>query len=56
MDVFLTPLFGKWLPKNCNDFYVGRGGYSNEFNQKRLRRISQNMKLQFGNKWNLGIL
>lgn len=28
MDVFLTPLFSKWLPNNCNDFYVGRGGYS----------------------------
>jgi hypothetical protein len=22
MDVFLTPLFGSWLPKYCNDFYV----------------------------------
>lgn len=22
MDVFLTPLFGNWLPKYCNDFYV----------------------------------
>lgn len=27
MDVFLTPLFAKWLPRQCNDFYVGRGGY-----------------------------
>ena len=27
MDVFLTPLFARWLPRNCNDFYVGRGGY-----------------------------
>lgn len=27
MDVFLTPLFSKWLPRKCNDFYVGRGGY-----------------------------
>lgn len=27
MDVFLTPLFSKWLPRNCSDFYVGRGGY-----------------------------
>lgn len=30
MDVFLTPLFSKWLPRNCSDFYVGRGGYRYE--------------------------
>ncbi len=22
MDVFLTPLFDRWLPRNYNDFYV----------------------------------
>ena len=38
MDVFLTPLFGQWLPRHCNDFYVGRGGYSSPFNERRLRR------------------
>jgi hypothetical protein len=54
MDVFLTPLFGKWLPRHCNDFYVGRGGYSNDFNQNRLHRIANNLNLKFGNKWNLG--
>ncbi len=24
-DVFLTPLFGKWIPRRCNDFVVGGG-------------------------------
>ena len=40
MDVFLTPLFGKWLPKHCNDFYVGRGGFNTPFNQIRLKSKS----------------
>ena len=26
IDVFLTPLFATWLPKNCDDFLLGRGG------------------------------
>lgn len=54
MDVFLTPLFGKWLPKHCNDFYVGRGGYSNEFNTNRLARIAQNLGLDYAGSTNLG--
>jgi hypothetical protein len=41
MDVFLTPLFSTWLPKNCNDFYTGGGGYSHTFNDKRLSRTAK---------------
>lgn len=54
MDVFLTPLFSKWIPINCNDFYVGRGGYSDDFNRNRLKRIAFNLGLEYANKDNLG--
>lgn len=54
MDIFLTPLFGKWLPKACNDFVVGGGGFSGEFNMKRLSRIAKDLDLGFGGEWNLG--
>ena len=37
MDVFLTPLFGQWQPRACNDFYVGGGGYSVGF--QRMNRL-----------------
>ncbi|CAF0722230.1 unnamed protein product [Brachionus calyciflorus] len=54
MDVFLTPLFAKWLPKKCNDFYVGRGGYSNIYNSKKLKRIAKGYGLESAEIWNLG--
>jgi len=47
MDVFLTPMFAKWLPQNCNDFYAGKGGYTTDFNTRRLGRIAED--LGFGN-------
>ena len=50
----MTPLYAKWLPYNCNDFYVGGGGYSDTFNMKRLNRISSNLKLNYANVGNLG--
>lgn len=54
MDVFLTPFFGKWLPLNCNDFIVGGGGYSNDFNMKRLGRVAKHLGLGFSGSRNLG--
>ena len=54
MDVFLTPLFAKWLPRHCNDFYVGRGAYSHTFNQKRLGRVARELGLKNANEMNLG--
>ena len=54
MDVFLTPLFGTWLPRYCNDFYVGRGGYSENFNRNRLRRIAKDLGLEHARESNLG--
>jgi hypothetical protein len=54
MDVFLTPLFGKWIPRFCYEFYCGRGAYSTNFNMNRLKRIAENLNLNFGNVRNLG--
>ena len=54
MDVFLTPLFALWLPKRCNDFYVGGGAYSNTFNRNRLKRIAKDLGLAHYGVSNLG--
>jgi hypothetical protein len=55
MDVFLTPTLGTWLPRYCNDFAVGQGGYSNTFNGKRLHRIATDMGLRHAGSANLGM-
>ena len=54
MDVFLTPLFSKWLPRKCYDFVTGGGSFSTQFNVKRLRRIAKHLNLQYASEWNLG--
>lgn len=54
MDVFLTPLFSKWLPKHCNDFIVGGGAYSENFNRKRLKRIAIELGIEHAGADNLG--
>ena len=54
MDVFLTPLFAKWLPLNCFDFITGSGGYSHDFNMKRLKKAATLMGLKFADIRNLG--
>jgi hypothetical protein len=54
MDVFLTPLFSTWLPKYCNDFYAGQGGYSDNFNDKRLSRVAKRINLEYPYLRNIG--
>jgi hypothetical protein len=54
MDVFLTPLFGQWLPRFCDDFYVGGGGYSSSFNKKRFRRVAKDLGFEYAEQHNLG--
>jgi hypothetical protein len=54
IDVFLTPLFGTWLPLHCNDFIAGGGGYSSDFNHKRLQHIADYIGLGSTEIWNLG--
>ena len=54
MDVFLTPLFGSWLPRHCNDFNVGKGAYSSDFAERRLKRATQDFGLRYAHSRNLG--
>ena len=54
MDIFLTPLFAKWLPLNCNDFITGGGAFGHDFNMKRLNKAAKYMNLEFLNIRNLG--
>ena len=54
MDVFLTPFFAKWLPEYCNDFIVGGGAYSENFNRKRLKRVAETLNLGYVGADNLG--
>ncbi len=43
-----------WLPINCNDFYAGNGGYSTEFNTKRLGRIARELNLAYASQGSIG--
>ena len=54
LDVFLTPLFANWLPLNCNDFITGGGGYSGDFNMKRIQKAAKMVNLKPGHVRNLG--
>jgi hypothetical protein len=54
LDVFLTQLFGKWLPTHLSDFVTGGGGYSGDFNMKRIQKAAKNVNLKPGNVRNLG--
>jgi hypothetical protein len=54
MDVFLTPFFGLWTPKYCNDFIVGGGAYSENFNRKRLKKVAETLNLGYIGADNLG--
>ena len=54
MDVFISPFAGKWLPRYCNDFIVGSGGFSEDFNNKRLGRVANDLGLEYAYVKNLG--
>jgi hypothetical protein len=54
LDIFITPKFGKWLPRHCSDFIVGNGGYSTAFNTRRLGRIAAHLGLSYESKAGLG--
>lgn len=54
MDVFLTPLFGKWLPRYCNDFNIGGGAWWDEYNERRLRLAGSRLFLDYPGIKNLG--
>jgi hypothetical protein len=54
MDVFLTPLFGKWLPRRCNEFIIGQGAYSVKYNTEKLGRIASDLELDYAGQENVG--
>lgn len=54
IDVFITKQFAKYIPITNTTLLVGRGGYSTEFNTRRLRRIAQDMNWQYQNMTNIG--
>lgn len=53
MDCFLTNNFALYVPYNTT-LLVGHGGYSTEFNSKRLKRIAHDMNWQYANINSLG--
>ena len=54
IDVFLTEQFAKYLPITNRTLLVGRGGYSTEFNTRRLGRIARDMNWKYENITNIG--
>lgn len=54
IDVFITKQFAKFLPVTNQTFLVGRGGYSTNFNTRRLRRIARDMNWEYYNMTNVG--
>jgi len=53
MDCFLTHNFAVYVPYN-NSILVGHGGYSTEFNNKRLKRIAHDMNWKYADRNSLG--
>jgi hypothetical protein len=54
LDVFLTKQFANYIPNIWNTLFVGRGGYSTEFNTRRLERIARDMGWKYQNLTNIG--
>jgi hypothetical protein len=53
MDCFLTDDFALYVPYN-RSVLVGRGGYSTDFNSRRLKRIARDMNWTYADKNSLG--
>jgi hypothetical protein len=54
LDIFLTKQFSNYIPNTLKTLFVGRGGYSTEFNTRRLRRIARDMGWKYQNLTNIG--
>lgn len=54
IDVFLTRKFSNYIPNKSNTLFVGHGGYSTDFNTRRLRRIARDMGWKYQNWTNIG--
>ncbi len=53
MDCFLTHNLAVYVPYN-NSILVGHGGYSTEFNNRRLKRIARDMNWKYADRNSLG--
>ena len=54
IDVFITKSFAKYLPISNETLLTGQGGYSTDFNTRRLRRIARDMGWKYQNLSNIG--
>ncbi|CAF1147356.1 unnamed protein product [Adineta ricciae] len=54
IDVFITKQFAKYTPVTKNTFLVGLGGYSTQFNTRRLGRVARDMNWHHPNITNIG--
>ncbi|CAF2816003.1 unnamed protein product [Rotaria sp. Silwood2] len=54
LDVFITKKFANYIPSTLNTLLVGHGGYSTEFNTRRLGRIARDMGWKYQNLTNIG--
>ena len=54
LDAFLTRPFARFQPRISPMLYFGSGGYSTEFNTRRLGRIARDMGWNYHNLTNIG--
>jgi len=54
IDVFITKQFAKYVPTTNVTLLVGLGGYTTEFNTRRLGRIARDMNWNYQNLTNIG--
>ncbi len=54
IDVFITKQFAKYIPVTNLTLLVGLGGYSTDFNTRRLGRIARDMNWKYKNITNIG--
>jgi hypothetical protein len=54
LDVFITKQFSNYVPNTTKTLFVGRGGYSTEFNKRRLGRVARDMGWKYQNLINIG--
>jgi hypothetical protein len=54
IDVFITTQFAKYIPVTNITLLAGRGGYSTQFNTRRLGRVARDMNWHYQNMTNIG--
>jgi hypothetical protein len=54
IDVFITTQFAKYIPDTNITLLAGLGGYSTDFNTRRLGRVARDMNWKYQNMTNIG--